>query len=302
MKLKRQSFAVFGMAVILCVTNCMADTPPSSPLETTMKNEIAKFAKEMEVLPLNVITPLTRESIVSYRTEPRHFRYDVTIERYHVFYRFKLWAQNLSKEEYLLLPSLAEQMEGKERSLVLVSLFIYEMTYKPEFRPRHYWVNGLYERKPEKTEITKEEWDLCTNTYKKYVDDQALAFPAIEKVDSFTITHQKYREASKKLSKLLKVTEYYETGGHIKDFCSSENIQKKYPTEAEELRFLDEFCRGIDAAGFASGVDMSGNSSATPKTVGDIAKRLLETRKWMLEYTKTNKESLEATENTNSNP
>lgn len=276
--------AVTGMLVFIMKSNAeekFNDTK-FSPNELKIKEKIHSFAQEMKVLPLNVVAP--KEKMES--GDALYSRYDVTVKRYRVFYEFKKWVQRLERDDFLLLPSLAERLQGKERSLVLMGIYLYEIPNNPELRPIFQRLEKFYEKKPPKTNITEDEWSLCVDVYAKYKDDDTLAFPAIKTYMGPVSAMNRRTKVSQKLRRLCMEMGYYNSWEpeEMRERYSSGAVTQRLSRDADEVLFLMEYLEIDNVSAMLSGVgSYHGNSSEKPKTVGDIATQILSSRKWMLE-------------------
>jgi len=284
-----------------------------------IKTRIAKFADQMEVLPLNVIAPTAFPFYQNDDENPRDRRFDLTLERYSVFYELKKFTWSLTQDEIIDCISLLDQASPKEKGIILTMLFLWEFTFRPDLRPRQSYIFPLYFGLPSKGEVPVEVWEQIDFAIKSCLDNTEIAFPALEvHGDRATLIKefdQNKESLRTKLDSLLQTIEqnkhfpyivehsndeipgvYIPVGKGVyytksKNFLSfPKELAEQSTREIDEIRLTNEFTWAIDGTKILlyHGEQGSGNSSAKPKTVGEIAKAYITAFDSGLKYSKEN--------------
>lgn len=264
--------------------------------------ELKDITKEMEVLPLDIYA--LRNPLMDMRAIPGVWRADLTLERYHVFYRFKDSISKLDKKEIESVIAYLDEASPKEKSVALMLLYLFEQMYRPEFRPRNPLLVNHYRPTIARTDFSEKEWNAIHSTIARFVNDSSVAFPAMDldmnNPEFLRSCSQEYSSLIKKFDEMLRAEGVDKLPSALHTPRSDEagenylppfeQLREKNPENYEKFDELFEYLSVQYCESAGHGRLGCFNSSAKPKTVGDIAKRLLEAREWMLDYSKNNKE------------
>ena len=245
---------------------------------------LRSISKRMEVFPVDIVAdniggPLgvatqTHGSFVRWQK-----RYDLTFDRYAVFCEFKELAHRITEKDLRDCLMQIDEANPREKALILTTIFIFERTRR---RMPH---NYLHRTKPilpfceVDSRITRWQWSRWIKIIEKYKKDETVVFPAIM-ADNEELIHQ-WEESYAKGYAL----QYDRWNLSSKEGVDPRIAEELFPTkdlsppDVQRLNIFQEYLWTIAGDRVLSGIGpASGNSSAEPKTLGDIATQLLMSR------------------------
>jgi hypothetical protein len=269
------------------------------------RDKIREFARKLEVFPVDIIASHRKGPIVDRRRWSNWgVPYEVSFEQYVVFFEFKNYVQDLSLEEFVKIVDYIEEASFREKALILTSIFIFEWlhrerpigTYRLPVTNKN--LSRLLPYQKEYLFISSKYWDNWSELLEKYSKDENIAFPAIKEED--TLLQKNWEKDREKVKEKLKELgtkngikiernqyEYIIHNGHELssisfEFGSYDNFRKNFsPSDRIHLDAIFEYLMILPEglSGLPSGIaPVNGNSSKTPKTLGDIATQLLMSR------------------------
>jgi hypothetical protein len=252
----------------------------------TLFDVIRDFANQMEVFPIDILAANSLGPLGVYKTHSRRMcnrwshRYEVTFEKYIIFHEFKEIACHISKKELLDCVARIDEAIPREKALILTTIFIFERIHrKYPHSIKERITNPTLPYYEPNTRITSWQWHRLIAVIKKYEGNKEIAFPAV------MIDDEKLKQSwSESYSKNFKIryppliTSTNEN--NIDSIIQTKTPHSGDPINIQKLRIIfDEYIYTIEGNGLLSGIGPAcGNSSATPKTLGDIATQLLMSR------------------------
>lgn len=250
------------------------------------QKKIFEFAWQMNVFPIDIIAtegPITRMNQGSLGWLRRE---ELTIEQYFVFYEFKHYIQHLCKEEFKEIVDYLEWATPKEKALIFAAIYIYEWTHRDcNYDMLSAVIRDMLPRQNTDEQITGEEWEQWNLLIHSYIKDRTVVFPAVEKEQNIlALEYQNERNKAYKMLQDMKVLKEDDTIVKVLSgvgFESRMDELRKRMQPSEYKRFdalMDYLYRQYKRMMKSSGSPAFGNSSAKPKTLGNIATQILESR------------------------
>jgi hypothetical protein len=252
----------------------------------TLFDVIHDFANQMEVFPLDILAanplgPLGVTRTSSGRCNRWSQRYELTFEKYIIFHEFKEIACHISKKELLNCVARIDEATPREKALILTTIFIFERIHRKYPRSiKEKIMNPVIPYYEPDTWTTLWQWHRLIAVIKKYEGSYwEIAFPAI------TIDDEKLKQLwSQSCSENFKIR-YPQLITSTNENNINSIIQTKSQSSDHNINvskfqiIFDEYIYTIESDKLLSGISPAfGNSSTTPKTLGDIAKQLLMSR------------------------
>jgi hypothetical protein len=280
------------------------DLQATTPLDEgkTLFEAIQYFAKEIDVFPVDIWAenrsgPIGK-SLLSYewKVTPYYpawsgiddrffhgkFRYELTFDNYIPLYNFKETACRVSKDDLFDCVARIEEATPKEKTLILTTIFLFEKSHrKKKYFSRQEVVDIVLPRYVIPYQLKLQEWRYLINIIESYKNSQTIAFPEISvhnddllKIYAQSMKNNFNDEECKKWNLYPNMLKRYANSDLIL------SLKKRFPKDFPKFILLWEFfSTSQDGAIASSGIGpVSGNSSATPKTLGDIATQLLMSR------------------------
>jgi hypothetical protein len=251
---------------------------------------IHDFSNRIEVFPVDILAanplgPLGANKTYSIRMCNRWaFRYEVTFEKYIIFHEFKEIACHISKKELLDCVARIDEATPHEKALILITIFIFERIHrKYPLSIKEKITNPVIPYYEPNTWTTSWQWHRLIAIIKKYEGNGEIAFPAIAIEDEKL--KQSWSESYSENFKIYSLIRHPQLVTSTNENNIDSIVQTKlqsfdYNINVQKYKIIfDEYIYTIEGDGLLSGIGPAfGNSSATPKTLGDIATQLLMSR------------------------
>jgi hypothetical protein len=251
--------------------------------------QLKQIAKKMEVFPIDLIArqgPLTSPYKMIYHEE-------LTRDEFRTFYDFCELALSATEKDIETCLGKLETFSPKEQALLLTIIYVYSFPWSDKFP------SALFRRDNQKqvlswlslnyTNFNTENRRSCSvhtrtkyqSLIKRFVDNDKIAFSEVILNFDKKNNHEKERTALRNEMKEKVSEEKMREYGL--DIISRKEyflyLEKKYPQEYQQkisdilfVFYPEDYFPSLIASGVGP---KSGNASATPKTVGQIAQQLL---------------------------
>jgi hypothetical protein len=210
------------------------------------------------------------------------FRCEMTFEKYIPLYNFKETACRVSKRDLFDCVARINEATPKEKALILTVIFLFEKSHrKKKYFSKQEIVDIVLPRYVIPYQLKSREWRYLINIIESYKNSQTIAFPAIsvhckdlEKLYEQSLQNYLDNDECKKWKMYPHILDRYFTAEPIL------SLKERFPEDFPRFIILWEFfSTAMPSTIVRSGIGpVSGNSSADPKTLGDIATQLLMSR------------------------
>jgi hypothetical protein len=266
----------------------IADENPAMNNQQCPQDKIRQFAQKLEVFPVDIIASNPQGPIIAQYSSLRWWgeRHEISFEQYFIFYKFKKYIQDITLEDFVKIVDFIDEASPKEKAIILTSIFIFEWLHR--IRPDRYYrpdrnLPWLLPCHKTYLFISGEQWNNWNSLLKKFSQDKTVAFASIKKDNillqkSWENDRERVKEKLKELGILQKIKidhtlQFFDDGSYEnarKNLSPSDQILSDAIYEYLAIPYRQPLFTGTGP--------QNGNSSATPKTLGDIATQLLMSR------------------------
>ena len=296
---------VFSLAVVFTVILQSELKGDDSTPNVSYIGHVQKLAKDMEVFPVDLIA---REGPLSNfrKGSPSPcicYRYELNIESFGTFYAFCQLGFDAEPEDIDACIDYLPQASTKEKSLILSVLYIYSYPWERQIRVTNVdehieatktrsWLSIQYPTGAFNTSISeknrlrrREASKRLQSIVSQYINDDEVAFQAC------IIPPDERRAFMNELEAVELIKTLKTKDGTVNDdfneffhILKRDNVlsvtQKKYPAEnvakAVSCYLYATYCWDLYGVIRSSDGPCAGNASEKPKTLGQIARQLLE--------------------------
>ncbi|MBP5622240.1 MAG: hypothetical protein J6X44_09520 [Thermoguttaceae bacterium] len=293
------------LAIFSVVTQQFTSRGDEHESKTLYVNQIQQIAKNLEVFPVDLIA---REGPLSNfrKGSPSPcicYRYELNIESFGTFYAFCQLGFDAEPEDIDACIDYLPQASTKEKSLILSVLYIYSYPWERQIRVTNVdehieatktrsWLSIQYPTGAFNTSISeknrlrrREASKRLQSIVSQYINDDEVAFQAC------IIPPDERRAFMNELEAVELIKTLKTKDGTVNDdfneffhILKRDNVlsvtQKKYPAEnvakAVSCYLYATYCWDLYGVIRSSDGPCAGNASEKPKTLGQIARQLLE--------------------------